>query len=148
MRRMFVLFLILSGQVYSDTIDHYINISNNIPKMEVKADSQSQAWARSARNILALTNESIYESLTLANESATRAGNPLFCLPIDVQLTPQDLNDLIQQTYMEISSQEANTNKMTVSQVALQGMAKRYPCKSQQNLKISQFNQALGRVGN
>lgn len=148
MRRLFVLLLILSAQVYSDTIDHYINIANNIPKMEVKADPQSQAWARSARNILALTNESIYESLTLANESATRAGHPLFCLPIDVQLTPQDLNDLIQQTYMEISSQEANKNKMTVSQVALQGMAKRYPCKSQQNLQLTQFNQALGRVGN
>ena len=148
MQRIIFLLLTLSANAYSDTIDHYINIANNIPKMEVKADPQSQAWARSARNILALTSESIYESLTLANESATRVGNPLFCLPIDVQITPQDLNNLIQQTYMEISSQQSDKNKMTVSQVALSGLTKRYPCKKQQNSQLTQFKQAIERVGN
>ena len=143
MRRIIFLLLILSTNAHTDTIDHYINIVNNIPKMEVKADPQSQAWARSARNILALTSESISESLILANDSATRAGKPLFCLPIDVQLTPQDLNNLIQQTYIEISSQQSDKNKMTVSQVALLGITKRYPCKPQQN---SQFTQALQHV--
>ena len=38
------------------------------------------------------------------------------------------MNELIQQTYSEISSQASDKNKMTVSQVALLGIEKRYPC--------------------
>ncbi len=49
MRRFIFLFLMVSVSTYADTIDHFINIANNIPQMEMKADPQSQAWARSAR---------------------------------------------------------------------------------------------------
>ncbi len=129
MRR--IIFILLAGsiQASADTIDHFMNIVNNIPQMEMKADPQSQAWARSARNILALTSESIAESLMLANESATRAGRPLFCLPSSGVLSADSVNNLIQQTYREISSQQSDKNKMTVSQVALLGISKQYPCK-------------------
>lgn len=129
-RRIIFLMQVMSASVYADTIDHYMNIVNNIPQMEMKADPQSQAWARSARNILALTSESISESLELANETATRAGTPLYCLPVNTQISVDDLNNLIQQTYREISSQESDKNKMTVSQVALLGISKKYPCHS------------------
>jgi len=146
MRRIFFIALMISANVYADTIDHYMNIVNNIPQMEMKADPQSQAWARSARNILALTSESIIESLVLANDSATQAGKPLFCLPPSTQLSPDDVNNLIQQTYREISSQESDKNKMTVSQVALMGISKKYACHPQQSPAVEQFNQALQRV--
>ena len=55
--------------VHADTMGNYMSIAGNIPLMEIKADPQAQAWARSARNILILTSESIIESLNLANES-------------------------------------------------------------------------------
>ena len=78
MRRFIVLFLVLSANVCADTIDHFMNIVNNIPQMEMKADPQSQAWARSARTVLILTSESIAETLVLSNESAKQQGTPLF----------------------------------------------------------------------
>ena len=138
--------LISSTSTWADTIDRFMNIVNNIPQMEMKADPQSQAWARSARNILALTSESVAESLTLANDAATREGKPLFCLPPNIQLSADVMNNLIQQTYHEISSQDSDKNKMTVSQVALMGISKQYPCKSQQIPQMNQFNQALQHV--
>lgn len=130
MRGLILLIFTLASSVYADTIDHYMNIANNIPQMEMKADSQSQAWARSARNILVLTSESIMESLNLANDNAKSHGSPLFCLPPSIQLSPESVNDLIQQTYKEIPGADSEKNKMTVSQVALVGLSKKYPCQA------------------
>lgn len=127
-----LLMILISIHIKADTIDHYVNIANNIPQMEIKADPQAQAWARSARNILILTSESIVESLLLANETATQQGAPLFCLPSGTLLNATLLNNLIQQTYREISSQQSDKNKMTVSQVALLGIRKQYPCSPPQ----------------
>lgn len=146
MRRIMLLLLLTSTTVGADTIDRFMNIVNSIPQMEMKADPQSQAWARSARNILALTSESVAESLVLANDTSTRAGHPLFCLPPNVQLSADTMNNLIQQTYREISSQESDKNKMTVSQVAMIGISKQYPCRSMQTPHMIRFNQALQHV--
>lgn len=126
---------ITSAIVLGDTIDHYMKIVQTVPKMAMRADPRSQAWARSARNILVLTSESIGESLTLANETATHQGTPLFCLPPGVQLNGVMLNELIQQTYRDISSRQSDKDKMTVSQVALIGITKLYPC-----IKTTQTN--------
>jgi hypothetical protein len=132
MRSILYLLLMISAHVRADTIEHYMNIVSNIPQMEMKADQQSQAWARSARTVLILASESIAETLILSNESARQLGAPLFCLPPGAQLDATTLNDLIQQTYREISSQQSDKNKMTVSQVALLGLSKKYPCQQRQ----------------
>lgn len=115
--------------VSADTVDHYMNIVNNLPQMEMKADSDSQAWARSARNILMLTSETIAESLILANKEAEKKGTPLFCLPAGEKLSNSAVNELIKNTYLGLSGTLENKNLMTVSQVALIGMQKQYPCK-------------------
>ena len=119
---------IFSWVVHADTMDHYMRIASDIPKMEVKADGQAQAWAKSARNILVLASESIAESLTVANQVAEQHGAPLFCLPNSVAMNGEMLHDLIQQTYRDLSSQDRDKSKLTVSQVALLGLAKTYPC--------------------
>lgn len=115
---------------HADTMDHYMEIVSNIPKMEVKADGQAQVWAKSARNVLTLTGESIAESLVLANQIAAKQGSPLFCLPNTVTLNGDMLNNLIQETYQNLSSQASDKAKMTVSQVALLGLSEAYPCAS------------------
>ena len=133
---------LLSIPTYADTIDHFMGIASNIPQMEMKADEQSQAWAKSARTVLILTSESIAETLTLSNQTATEQGSPLFCPPATVQLSGASVSDLIQQTYKEISSQQSDKDKMTVSQVALLGLKKQYPCQKQAantNLKTQSF---------
>ncbi|WP_419420130.1 phosphatase [Legionella sp. D16C41] len=115
----------------ADTIDHYMNIFNNIPKMEMKADPQAHAWARSARNILILADESIAETLVQGNELAKNQGKPLFCLPSNIKLTAETLHDIILRTYNNISSQQSDKDKMTVSQIAWLGVMQNYPCQSQ-----------------
>ncbi len=116
--------------VHADTINNYMNIANNIPQMEIKADPQAQAWARSARHVLTITCESIAETITQANEVAKNLGKPIFCLPAGTQLNSEVLNNLIQQTYKEISSQQSGNDKLTVSQVAWLGVNKQYPCQA------------------
>lgn len=130
---LFVFYSILGS---ADTMDHYMNISNNIPQMEMKADPQAQAWARSARNVLIIADESIAETLTQANELAKSKGSPLFCLPVGTSLSATSLNEIILQTYREISSQQSDKDKMTVSQVAWLGVTKRYPCQNNRSEQI------------
>lgn len=122
--------LLTALSIQADTMDHYMNISNSIPQMEMKADPQAQAWARSARNVLIITDESIAETLTQANELAKSQGKPLFCLPQGESLNAVTLNGIILETYRNISSQQSDKDKMTVSQVAWLGVTKKYPCQS------------------
>ena len=128
MRLLFICLTLFCSVLHADTIDNYMNIAENIPQMEMKADPQAQAWARSARHVLTITCESIVETLLQANEAAQTAGKPIFCLPQGTQLNSIVLNNLIQQTYKELSSQQSDKNKMTVSQVAWLGINKQYPC--------------------
>lgn len=137
MKRMMLLLLMLSPLADADTMDHFMNIAGNIPKMEMKADPQSQAWSRSARNILTLTCESIAESLLLANEKAAANGAPLFCIPNGVTINASKLNGLIEQTYRGLSSPQQDKNKMTVSQIALMGLVKQYPCNQSSQVSSS-----------
>lgn len=111
-------------------MNNYMHIAQSIPQMEMKADPQAQAWAHSAHNILVLTSESIAETLLLTNQTATSRGTPFFCLPAMTTLNSEELNNIIQQTYRDISSQQSDKGQMTVSQVALLGVSKKYPCKN------------------
>ncbi|MGQ3892809.1 phosphatase [Legionella sp. CNM-4043-24] len=115
---------------HADTMDHYMGISNQIPQMEMKADPQAQTWARSARNVLIITNESIAETLIQANELAKNQGQAFFCLPAGVTLNANTLNDVILKTYRELSSQQSDKDKMTVSQMAWLGVSKTWPCQA------------------
>ena len=137
MRLLFVSVLfIMCTTTQADTINNYMDIANNIPQMEIKADPQAQAWARSARHVITITCESIAETMLQANQAAKSHGKSLFCLPQGKELNPVVLNELIQQTYKELSSQQSDKDKMTVSQVAWIGISKQFPC--QQNTVASQ----------
>lgn len=127
-----IMYLILLWPIVlnADTVDHYMNIANQIPQMEVKADQQAQIWARSARHVLVITNETIAETLTEANELAKKQGQPLFCLPSGVKLDAEAIRQLIENTYKTIPGQEADKNKLTISQIAWIGILKSYPCQS------------------
>ena len=116
--------------VSADTVDRYMRIADNIPKMTMKADIDSQTWARSARNILRLTTETIAETLQLANESATQQGKPLFCLPSGKVLNAQMVNAVVKSTYRKVLVNRVDRDSMTVSQVALVGLVEKYPCSS------------------
>lgn len=132
-RLLFILGLLLSPLIIADTMDHYMNIVNQIPKMEMRADPKAQSWARSARTVLALTNETLAETLMQANEYATTQGKPFFCLPKGIALNEATLSTLITHTYAKISSQKSDKDKMTVSQLAWLGVTTQYPCNGVKN---------------
>lgn len=136
----------ICGLLHADTIDNYMNIANNIPQMEIKADPQAQAWARSARHVITITCESIAETINQANETAQSQGKPIFCLPQGTQLNSVMLNELIQQTYKELSSQQSDKDKMTVSQIAWLGLSKQFPCK--QNESVNNAMQHISSLTN
>lgn len=132
---MFILLLLNLLWIYStytqaDTIDNYMNVYNAIPQMELKADFDSQVWARSARNVLAIANETIAETLMKANDEAKLKNHPFFCFLAGETLTADLLGEIILNTYKNISSQQSDKNKMTVSQIAWLGLQKKYPCKT------------------
>ncbi len=137
-----ILMLLAAGIAQADTIDHYMNIASQIPKMEMKADPQAQTWARSARNVLIITSETIAETLMQANELAKKQGKPLFCLPTDAAFNAVIMDNLIQQTYNQLSSQQSDKDKMTVSQVAWLGVSQRFPC--QDSGLVSAMSQRTG----
>ena len=121
--------LSLSHPIFADSIAHFMGISQNIPRMEMKADSSAQAWARSARNVLLLTGESIWESLKIANLSAAQTGHPLFCVPSQQTITAENMYELIQNTYQKMNLTIEEQNQTSVAQVALKGLEDTYPCQ-------------------
>lgn len=150
MRILLLSFLLISQIVNADSIKSYINIVNNIPQMEIKADPQAQVWARSARNVLTITNESIAETIIKANELARERGKPFFCLPAEVKLDAAKLNDLIRETYQEMASKQSDKGTMTISEVAWIGVLKHYPCNvnSQNNTSAERIQSVLGSLNN
>lgn len=123
----------------ADTMDHYMNIFNQIPQMEMKADPQSQAWARSAKSVLTVTNEAIAETLLQANELATTQGKSLFCLPEGVSLNATTLHDIILRAWHDNSSQQSDKDRMSVSQMAWLGVVKAFPCQQTAQQMVSPF---------
>lgn len=128
-RTLFLFLLLLCGFSQADTMGHYMSIINGLPQMELKADSQSQAWARSARSIIALTCDGIADTLVLANELTKKSGQqPLFCLTKPRQLTPETLDQMIQETYRNLQQAKEEKDKLTVSEVAFLAVQQKFPC--------------------
>jgi len=128
MKQLLCFALALSASAHADTMDHYMNIVNQLPQMEIKADPESQTWAKSAHTVITLACDSILESLLLANDVAKQHGKPLFCLPPGANLTSEQLDTLIQKAYRETSANLTDKDKLTVSQIALMSLQKAYPC--------------------
>ena len=142
--RFAIVLLLLMNTAQADKIINYMNIANNIPKMEMKADSKAQAWARSAHHVLTITDESIAETLLEMNTLASQNGRPIFCLPKEFVLDSKTLDGLIRNTYTELNRLK-KVDQMTVSQIAIKGLVKKYPCKK--SLRDTQMERAASLVG-
>ena len=126
----FLALVILYQPLYADKIIKFMNVANTIPRMEMKPDANSQAWAKSARNILLLTAESIWESLYSANQANAQAGNPLFCVQDQASMNAEKMTDLIEETYQNLNMSDTEKNQLSVAQVALIGLQRQYGCNN------------------
>lgn len=121
----FLLFTLIANLSFADTIGQYMTVANNINRMEMKADAEAQAWVRSARNVLLLTSESIWESLSIANDNAN---HQLFCVAKDTNISAETMTDLIKSSYQQLNMPESEKSQLTVAKVALLGLQQKYPC--------------------
>ena len=122
--------LLISVSIHADSINKYMEIEKSIPKMELKPDAKAQAWARSARNILVMNDESIAQTAMVMNQLAAQQGQAIYCLPKGQQLDSKFMHKLILKAANNLSAQE-NTQNLTVSSVAITALIKQYPCKAQ-----------------
>lgn len=147
MRALILVLALFQTSLFADTIEHYMNIADNIPKMQMKADAQAQAWARSAKNVLIITSESILETMNAMNQMASQQGKPLFCLPEGTTLNASQLDALIQKDAKALSS-SVNKNQLTVSDLAIMAVKKAYPCanSAKTNALFQGFAQQNNRI--
>lgn len=131
MRYFIIMFTTFScAMAQADSIASYMKIANNIPKMDVQADPKSQAWARSARNVLTVTTETISETMLQANTIASTKGAPLFCLPKNTTLNPSIMDALIKKGAQKLSVSAKEQNSISVSQIAWEMVLSEYPCQN------------------
>lgn len=134
MKKCFFLFCcLISIQALADNLANYMDIENKIPSMQMKTDIKSHAWARSAKKILVLHDEAISECINEMNEFAKANGKPLFCLPNDKALTPEQMHLLILKAARGISDEEKK--HMSVAKAAIIALKQKYAC-------VNHFNQA------
>lgn len=132
MKYYILLLLLFTKLLFADTIGNYITIANNIPSMELKPDEHAQAWVRSARTILAATDETIIETLVIMNATAAKQGKPIFCLPPNqtITISTDQADEIIKKTYNDLAQKGIDIKNMSVSEVAMLGFIKVYPCKA------------------
>lgn len=130
----------LGVNAHADTINKYANIANSIPKMELKADEKSQAWARSARSILAITDETIAETILSMNSLAIENGEALVCLPSNLSLNGETIHALLQEAIKD--PLVLNQNK-SISFVVINRLKEKYPCRHRAKVNLPFGNQQV-----
>lgn len=128
LRIIWLLSTLFASTCFADTVAGYMSIAENLPRMEMKADAESQAWSRSARNVLLLTCETVWDGLKAANQTASQQGKPLFCPPANKNLSAEEMLDMINDTYREMSLSDSEKSQMSIAQLAFLGLQKKYKC--------------------
>lgn len=145
--KFFLTTFLLATSVQADSIESYMKIANNIPKMEIQADAQSQAWARSARNVIIVTNDAIAETMLQGNAIAKKKGRPIFCLPQGVVLNAATMDAIIKQGSQDLTATPEERKKISVSTIAWQGVINKFPCNgaSDASNRMAHVAAILGR---
>lgn len=121
----FCVLVVWQSVVFADTLGKYAAIAKNIPSMELKADAQSQAWARSARSVLSVTDEAIAQSVVAMNIIALKNGKPLICAPADVKINTEMVHTLLTKRIANMQLDDTNKN---ISSVVVTILTEQYPC--------------------
>lgn len=115
----------ISMSTQADTIAKYANIAKSIPAAKLKADQKAQTWARSARSILDVTEESIAQTIQAMQQLAAKQGKPLFCLKNDADINTAQIHQILESKIQSLAAADANK---TISEVVIEALASNYPC--------------------
>jgi hypothetical protein len=109
----------------ADTIGKYAKIAKSIPEMSLKADPQAQAWMRSAKSILAITDETVAQTVVAMNQLAKSQGRPLICLPDSKKIDGDTVHEILAS---KIAGDVDENAPETISSIVTQELVKTYPC--------------------
>ena len=143
MLKKFLVFILLGACniAQADTIGKYAGIAKGIPQASLKADPQSQAWARSARSILEVTEETIAQTIQSVQSFAAKRNIQVFCLPAGMKIDNSLIHQILERSITNLSAAEANKN---ISEVVTEQLETQYPCKSNQHVQ-QRNNNMFGR---
>ena len=116
----------ITAPLCADTLANYMSIEKKIPTMQLKADMSAHAWARSARKILVLHDEALSESMHEMNTLAKKNGHPLFCLPSETAISPENIHKILLKEASRIP--EDKQKNVSVAKVAISAVLNRYAC--------------------
>ena len=117
--------LTILSTAYSDTIGKYASIAKEIPKARLTADPKSQAWARSARSILNVTEETLAQTIQSMQALASKHNTPLLCLPAGQQIDNNLIHHTLEQLVNNFSPKDADKS---ISQAVIEQLEAQYPC--------------------
>ena len=110
----------ITAPLCADTLANYMSIEKKIPTMQLKADMSAHAWARSARKILVLHDEALSESIHEMNTLAKKNGHPLFCLPSETAISPENIHKILLKEASRIP--EDKQKNVSVAKVAMEAI--------------------------
>lgn len=135
MKKYIICLLILwHTTLFADTLGKYASIARNIPSMELKADAQSQAWARSARSVLGVTDEAIAQSVVAMNLLALKNGTALICYPPETKIDTPMIHTILAK---HIASMPADDANRSISEVVVTILTNQYPCHQMAKNRIN-----------
>lgn len=137
------LLLLWHASLFADTLGKYASIAKNIPSMELKADAQSQAWARSARSVLAVTDEAIAQSVVAMNSLGLKNGTPLICSPPDTQIDTSMIHNILSKYISTMAAEDANKS---ISEVVVTILTNQYPCHQMARNRIGLPSLTIQRI--
>lgn len=123
--RLLLALCLLPCCLLADTLGKYAGIAKSIPQARLKADPQSQAWARSARSILDVTEETIAQTIQSMQALALQQQQAIFCLPQGQSLDTAKVHQVLEQLIANINETEA---KQTISEAVIAKLAADYSC--------------------
>lgn len=126
--KLFCLFLlVISYGTYADTIGKYAKIAKSIPEMSLKADPKAQAWMRSAQSVLAITDETVAQTIMAMNNVAKAQGHPLICLAESQTIDGSMVHNILAE---KIKGDVDENAPETISSIVTEELIKTYPCHS------------------
>ncbi len=143
LKKYFLMIVCLSLALPSsaDSISKYAKVAKSIPEMSLKASPQAQAWMRSAKSILAITDETVAQTIVAMNNEAKKQGHPIICPKENVEINGTVIHELLLNV---IKGGVGDNDSESISSIAIRVLMTAYPCEKSGPNRLAQAWPGLG----
>jgi len=115
----------MSLSTQADTMAKYASIAKNIPVARLSIKPKAQAWARSARSIFDITEETIAQTIESMQAIALKNQRPIYCMHDSKKLDGALVHQILEPM---INNLPAKYSNRTISDVVVEKLISMYPC--------------------